>query len=136
MNSLYIRSWMIKDTLSIVIVKSSSFWLEFKAYQLKWFSLNYPNWRERSKCLSWILKDFVIHWSITCVHNLNALINWFICTCTSKDNFVWGTKFYHRNKWLWPRRKWVPYHSYIDTCWWINIFIDSLLKLWFLQGWK
>lgn len=66
---------MIKDALCSEVVKARLLWLEFEAHQGERFSVDYADRRESSECFGRVLEDLVINWSVTCVDNLNCLIN-------------------------------------------------------------
>lgn len=132
-NLIHICWIVIKNQLCCEIVVSWCFRIEFKANNAKAFSIDKANLWIRFKSTSRVLKNLVVYRSITCISDLECLINWLIRSTTREVNILSWTHFDHWNKWLGTRRERMTNKSYIHADWWVNIFIHCILEFRFFN---
>jgi len=72
---LHVRWVMVEDALSLEVVISGSFWVEFKANDGEPLTSNQTLGRIRLEGLSGVRQQLEVNWGVTCVGYLNGLVH-------------------------------------------------------------
>ena len=130
---LHVRWVMVEDALSLEVVISGSFWVEFKANDGEPLTSNQTLGRIRLEGLSGVRQQLEVNWGVTCVGYLNGLVHWFTWTAWWEHHIGLWVHFHHWNKWLWPWWEGMTNHSHVEADWWIDIFVHCIFILRFFD---
>ena len=120
---------MVINPLSLEIILSCLFWVEFKANNSKAFTMNESYRWICLESLCWILQNFIVNGSVTGVRDLNCLIHRLIWPTAWESGIFLGVKLDHRDEWLGSWRERVTNKSDVHADWWIDIFVHGILEL-------
>ena len=76
---------MVIYPLCLEVILSGLLWVELEANDSKALSIDQANRWIRFERLGWVLQNFIVDWSITCVRDLDGLVNGLIWPTARKS---------------------------------------------------
>ena len=109
---------MVEDALSHKVVVSSGFGVELEANDGKALTLHEAVLRvgfEGFEGLRLVRQELEVDWSVTCVSNLEGLIDRLVWSTGWENHILLWVHLDHRDEWLRAWREGVTNHSYVEA---------------------